>query len=292
MPSPTLGAYTDLETCRLREVQRGTETHPSPKGVPTVAKGNRGLDREGPRGVELLRAGGVSVLPLPTPPRRWGEETLPDGRTLKYWVSPSAACPAALSPAPTFPSSSLYSQSPSHDPSSFPDGRQLLGPSLGREGPLPHRAWCQRVRHRELRAGRLGPRGHGGHGAPLRPRSPRRACKQKSPGGAAPPTPRARRSWGRSGRHGSNPPRVPLTQRPAWSPGQARVAEPPDLPAGTGQGLAGRSRPADPRPLAPPRKTTEARTPPSLQPHLPTPVLLFFKDIYFSFHCFKIKTKY
>jgi hypothetical protein len=52
-------------------------------------------------GFQPLGAGAIKRFSPSLPPSapRWGEETLPDGRTLKYWVSPSV-CSKPLSPFP------------------------------------------------------------------------------------------------------------------------------------------------------------------------------------------------
>lgn len=68
-------------------------------------------------------------------PGRWGEETLPDGRTIKYWVSPGTARPAA---AVTFPWPSCPSPPPRF-PSSQPPLRSQTaanswGPAWGERG--------------------------------------------------------------------------------------------------------------------------------------------------------------
>ncbi|XP_036718244.1 tubulointerstitial nephritis antigen-like isoform X3 [Balaenoptera musculus] len=145
------------------------------------------------------------------------------------------------------------------------DGGQLVGPSLGREGPLPHRARRQRVRYRELRAGRLGPRGNGGHGSPLRPRAPRR---EEPPVGQQPPP---RPPDGAPGPRGLILARVPLTQRPAWEPRAGEAGGAPRPPSGgwAGPGRGGARPPKPGHPL--------------LRPHHSTPPLYSYSSKIFIF---------
>lgn len=163
--------YADFQRWRLREVERGVW--------------------KGPLGFQPLKADGISsFLPpwaLPPRPRQVGRRDAArwkDAQILGESLR-GLPCDPASRPLPPL-------HGPPHRPSSFPDGGQLVGPSLGREGPLSHRARRQRVRHRELRAGRLGPCGHGGHGAPLRPWHGARPAAGRAPGGryrSAPPRP-------------------------------------------------------------------------------------------------------
>lgn len=95
---------------RLREVGRGTETCPSLEGAPKSPEATGAWAGSPGGGVLESRCD-----QRPSPPgsaRRWGEETLPDGRTLKYWVRlcarasggrcllPPALLPRAPSPVP------------------------------------------------------------------------------------------------------------------------------------------------------------------------------------------------
>ena len=68
--------------------------------------------------------------------RRWGEESLPDGRTLKYWVSLCAAGPvAAVPPTPT-PSLLLHAPAltPAHALPRPQTAANSWGPAWGERG--------------------------------------------------------------------------------------------------------------------------------------------------------------
>lgn len=72
-------------------------------------------------------------MPLPLFPLtcRWGEETLPDGRTLKYWVSPGSAplpFPQPNAPPGSTPTILLT------DSSLFQTAANSWGPAWGERG--------------------------------------------------------------------------------------------------------------------------------------------------------------
>lgn len=78
----------------------GTETCPSPKGVPKSPKAAGAWIGKAQGAAPENRWNQHLCLSLALA-CRWGEETLPDGRTLKYWVSPCAA--AVPFPQPSTP---------------------------------------------------------------------------------------------------------------------------------------------------------------------------------------------
>lgn len=69
---------------------------------------------------------------LPVLARRWGEESLPDGRTLKYWVSPHTASPVATLPCPAPPPPLL--QAPAHASPPSQTAANSWGPAWGERG--------------------------------------------------------------------------------------------------------------------------------------------------------------
>lgn len=114
----------------LREVQTGKETYSSPKGVPKSPKATGAGMRQGRGGAPESRR---TQRPRPPPAlaRRWGEETLPDGRTLKYWVSPRAdAGPLPQPGAPPGPTPWPLLTAPPHSQTAA----NSWGPDWGERG--------------------------------------------------------------------------------------------------------------------------------------------------------------
>lgn len=183
-------------------------------------------------------------LPSPSvalPPTRWGEETLPDGRTLKYWVSPCAGCPAAAaSSPPPIPG-------PPSPPLLIPRRRPTRGAQPGARGATF--ASCAAPTSATSRAscwvsGAAWAWRTWGTAEAL---APRRASRRKNPwgGDTAPPLPtQLRAQAGAGGRLGSNPCAGSAdAARPAWEPRAGKAGGAPRPPsgdwAGPGPGGAG-----------------------------------------------------